>query len=163
MTRILIFLLLITGIGAQAQADSLQQQINRQVWRNFVNAYNSYNTDAFMAVHSKDLARVLRDGEVIVGFDAYRKNIEQSNRENKRANRKQELQLRFTQRIATADRAFETGYFKVEFSEADGRTSSFYGRFHVLLKKEKNVWKITMDADANENTTEEIFLKGKTW
>ena len=35
------------------------------------------------------------------------------------------------------------------------------GKFHVLMRKEKDVWKILMDADTSEGANEETFNKAK--
>jgi hypothetical protein len=42
-----------------------------------------------------------------------------------------------------------------------GEQRNGLGEFHVLLRKENGVWKILMDADANEKTDETVFLSGQ--
>jgi hypothetical protein len=70
--------------------------------------------------------------------------------------------LRFIQRIAANGKAFEVGYYKTtSVDTTNGKTRIGYGKFHVLLRKENNIWKILMDEDANENTTEAVFQTGK--
>jgi ketosteroid isomerase-like protein len=60
------------------------------------------------------------------------------------------LDLRFTERIANAATAIDIGIFKVTVNRKDGSTQSFYGRFHVVLRKENGVWKILVDMDSSE-------------
>ena len=87
--------------------------------------------------------------------------MEQGNESTKRSNQKRTLELRFIQRIAENDKAFEVGYYKFTGIQADGKTRNGYGKFHVLLRRENGIWKIVMDADASEKTNESIFLSGQ--
>lgn len=147
---------------AFSQSDSLQQQINKQVWKPFIEAFNNLDTEAFMAVHSKEMSRVIQDGKLIYGYDRYYNEMKQGNENVKKGNQKRTLDLRFTQRIAANDKAFEVGYYKFTSIQPDGSTRNGYGKFHVLLRKENNTWKILMDADASEKTDERIFMSGES-
>jgi len=70
--------------------------------------------------------------------------------------------MRFTERIANENIAFETGIYKTTYLEPDGTNESHYGIFQVALKKINGIWKITMDADSNYGETigEGDFLNG---
>ena len=142
---------------AYSQADSLQQHINQQVWKPFIQSFNNLDTKGFMAVHSREMTRVIQDGNTIYGYDRYYKETEAGNESTRKSNRKRTLELRFTQRIAANDRAFEVGYYKFTSIQPDGTTRNGYGKFHVLLRKENGTWKIFMDADASEKTDEAVF------
>lgn len=162
--RIAIALVLIAanGLWAQTQpSENFQKEINEQVWKPFIQYFNANDQEHLAQVHSKDMARVLQDDNRILGAAEYFK--EPSEAQKKRlANQKVSLELRFTQRIANANKAFEVGYYKMTVTNvATGASRSSYGKFHVLLGKENNTWKILMDADAYENTDEAIFLTGK--
>lgn len=144
-----------------AQADSLQKQINQQVWKPFINAFNNNDDKGFSEVHSKDIIRVEQDNGRIIGFAEYFKQLTDAQLQ-KRKEWKKNIELRFIQRIASDGKAFEVGYYKTSMENTvTGKKHVGYGKFHVLLRKENGVWKILMDADANEKTTEEIFLTGK--
>lgn len=143
-----------------SQTDSLQLQINEQVWKPFMKSFNSGDTEGFKAVHSKEVIRVVQDDNQIFGYEQYFPEKKQ-NKESNQLKRKSTLELRFIQRITSPDRAFEIGYFKTTFTKPDGTSQYDYGKFHVLLRKENGTWKILMDADANEKTTEAIFQAGK--
>ena len=146
---------------AFSQADSLQQQINQQVWKPFIQSFNDLDTKGFLAVHSKEMTRVIQDGNMIYGYDWYFKETERGNESTKQSNRKRTLELRFTQRIAANGRGFEVGYYKFTSIEPDGTKRNGYGKFHVLLRKEDGTWKILMDADASEKTNEAIFQSAR--
>ena len=95
-----------------AQADSLQKQINQQVWKPFIQSFNNLDTKGFMSVHSKEMTRVIQDGNAIYGYDRYYRETERGNESTKKSNRKRTIELRFIQRIAAHDKAFEVGYYK---------------------------------------------------
>ena len=152
--------MILTQVGF-SQSDSLQQKINEQVWKPFIQAFNNLDTRAFMAVHSKDMTRVIQDGNMIYGYERYNSENERGNESTKKANRRRTIELRFIQRIAANDKAFEIGYYKYTGIQPDGSSHIGYGKFHVLHRKEGGTWKILMDADASEKTNEAIFLSGK--
>ena len=158
---VLYLILIFVSTSGYPQADSLQKQIDAQVWKPFIKSFNELDTKGFMAVHSSDMTRVIQDGNAIFGYEQYYLQNEQGNQQTEKSNRKRTLELRFSQRIAGNDRAFEIGYYKFTSFQPDGTSRKGYGKFHVLLRKESGVWKILMDADASENTTEAIFLSGK--
>ena len=162
ITRIIVFILILAfHSSAKAQADSLQKQINEQVWRPFVESFGSLDVKGFMAVHSKEMTRVIQDANLIYGYERYFQETERGNEAAKKSNRKQTLELRFIQRIAAADKAFEVGYYKYTGIQPDGSSRYGYGKFHVLLRRENGTWKILMDADASEKTNEAIFQSAK--
>jgi hypothetical protein len=159
---IALVLVAVNGLWAQTQqSGNIQKEINEQVWKPFIQYFNVHDQEHFAQVHSKDVARVQQDGNRILGAAEYFK--EPTETEKKRfANQKVSLELRFVQRIANDSKAFEVGYYKTTVTNiATGGSRSSYGKFHVLLGKENNTWKILMDADAHENTDEAIFLTGK--
>ena len=51
--------------------------------------------------------------------------------------------------IATAGR----GFYEFTITDAAGRKTKIYSRFHTFLKKEGGKWKIVMDYDSNERGT----------
>jgi len=146
---------------AYAQADSLQQQINQQVWKPFIQSFNNLDTKGFMSVHSKEMTRVIQDGNTLYGYDRYYRETEQGNQSTIKANRKRTIELRFTRRIASYNKAFEVGYYKFTSVQPDGTSRNGYGKFHVLLRRENGTWKILMDADASEKTDEATFQSAK--
>jgi ketosteroid isomerase-like protein len=158
MLRFLLVCFAWTILTASAQTDSLQRQINEHVWKPFIQAFKEQNTEQFMSVHSRSLARVDQDGKKITGYEKYYSNNQRNNAASKEKRRKVSIELRFTQRIASSDKAFEVGYYKFTSTSTDGKVHNGYGKFHVLLQKENGTWKIVMDADTNEGATEEAFL-----
>ena len=153
-----LLLLLVTNV-LFAQSDTVLKEINRQVWKPFIESFNNLDTEGFMAVHSKDMTRVIQDGKKIYGFEQYAREMKSSDANTKKGNRKRLIEFRFIQRIASNDKGFEVGYYKSTTIRPDGTSNTGYGKFHVLLRKENGIWKILMDADASEKTDEAVFQK----
>ena len=154
-------LLCMTSFSVMAQTGDLQKEINDQVWKPFIKSFNERDNATFRSVHSKDVVRVEQDSKRIFGYDQYFRELPDSI-QAKRAVWKNNIELRFIQRIAAGDKAFEVGYYKSQSkNSATGEIRTGYGKFHVLLRKENGVWKIMMDADTGENMNETVFLSGQ--
>jgi len=161
MKTLITSLFILIAVVALPQSDSLQRQINEQVWKPFIKGFSTSNNELFSSVHSKDVMRVMQDNENIIGYEEYFRPVPDSIKA-KWGKWKQQIELRFIQRIAAGDKAFETGYYKTtSTNEETNEIRTGYGKFHVLLRKENNVWKILMDAYAYENTDEKVFLSAK--
>jgi len=153
-----ISLMIFFSITAFSQQNGWQKEINEQVWKPFISAFNNRDDDAFSAVHSKEVFRVSQDDNRIFGYNEYFKEIPDSEKARWK-DWKRNIELRFLQRIASGDKAFEVGYYKSSNTNTvTGEKRTAYGKFHVLLRKENGTWKILMDADANEKTDEAIFM-----
>jgi ketosteroid isomerase-like protein len=158
---IIVFLSFLSNTFAQ---NTIQKEIDDQVWKPFTEAITTQNVEKFLSVHSKDVVRVERDSKKILSYDQYKSNVEkgwpgwkESIAKNKT---KYSFELRFTERLGNENTAYEVGYFKNESTNADGQVRKSFGKFHVVLRKEDGVWKILVDSDSNEgkSITEEMFL-----
>jgi ketosteroid isomerase-like protein len=150
----LLFAILLVPALSSAQAD-IQKAINDQVWKPFIQNFNSGNTEGFMAVHSKDLVRVPRDSKKLSDFAQYKKQLEYNGKSAKRT-----IELRFTERITGDNKASEVGIYKTTVTTPQGEIKTHYGKFLVILRKENGTWKILVDTDSSEGgtITEEAFL-----
>jgi ketosteroid isomerase-like protein len=143
-----------------AFAQNIQKEINEQVWKPFVQTFSNDDHAGFEAVHSKEIIRVLQDNGQIWGHAQYfppRKETAPAARQNNKKN----IELRFIQRIAGNDKAFEVGYYRTRVTNADGTVRDMYGKFHVVLRKENGLWKILVDADSNKGASKEDFEKAE--
>jgi ketosteroid isomerase-like protein len=140
-----------------------QKEINDQVWKPFTEAIMTQNHQAFIALHSKDVIRVERNGKKVLTHDDYKKGMEENWPRWKDSMSKNggtyTFELRFSERLSNGTQAYEVGYFKNTVVDKHGKKSESYGRFHVALRKENGVWKILVDSDSNEGgtITEEMF------
>ena len=149
-------LLLILNIIVEAQVN-YQKEINEQVWKPFIETFSNNNQEGFKAVHSKDIIRVMQDDKTIWGYDQYFP--AQKTNTGDWSKYKKSIELRFIQRIAGNDKAFEVGYYNTRTIAPDGKQHSSFGKFHVVLRKENGVWKILVDADSGKEASEEEFKK----
>jgi hypothetical protein len=159
MKQVPTFLLLVFFAYQQveAQQKEMVKEINEQVWKPFIRSFTIGDDEGFKAVHSKEVIRVLQDAKDIFGYDRYFQKQPDSLKA-KWGNWKKDIELRFIQRIAGNDKAFDIGYYKTtSVNQQSGEVRKSIGKFHVLLRKERGVWKILMDADTSEGASEELF------
>ncbi len=159
-----IFLLLSYGwLAIVSPAQDTVTEINSQVWRPFIETFNQYESDKFLNLHSNDLVRSARDGKQVLTWDQYLQETRRGETADKKRGNKRTLALRFTERLSNGTQAIDVGVYKTEYTLANGTTEAYYGRFHVVMRKEKNQWKILVDMDSSENGTigEKDFLAAK--
>lgn len=158
MKKLLLFFLLCCVINVLAQDQ--REEINEQVWIPFIKTFNERDTKGFISLHSKDAVRSPRDSKMVWNRNEYFRQQEKGDTQGKKSGTDRQLELRFTERIANDDLAIEVGIYKTTSINPDGLARSFYGRFHVVLRKENGVWKILVDTDSSENNsiTEKDFL-----
>jgi len=61
-----------------SQTGSFQKEIDEQVWKPFIKAFNSDDNDGFRAVHSREIIRVVQDDNRLLGYDEYFKKVPDS-------------------------------------------------------------------------------------
>src|SRR5258708_19529393 len=106
-----------------------------------------------MAVQFKDVVRASRDDGRVMGYEEYTK-VTASGNHNVKINKFQKkLELRFTERWINHDLAYEVGIYKGQTIKPSGNNTVFYGKFQVVLRQEKAVWKILVDSDSSEGVT----------
>ncbi len=149
--------------GATVLGQDLQKEINTQVWEPFISSFSNFQSEAFLSVHSKDVVRSPRDAKRIFHGQQYLEMQKRGDDRAKKEGRKRSIELRFTERIAENDLAIDVGIYKTTDTDPSGQQQSYYGRFHVVLRKEDGRWKILVDTDSTENNTigEKDFLAAK--
>lgn len=148
---------LLSTVTVIAQSGNAQKEINDQVWKPFIKSFAEMDTDKFMSVHSKEVIRATQDDNKLMNYNEYATATRGWDEGAKKSNRKRDIELRFTHRIASADKALEIGYYKTTNYNSNGSSRSFYGKFHVTLRKENGQWKITLDTDTSKDVTEAQF------
>lgn len=149
----LILLFIVLGISLVGYSQDAQKQINDQVWKPFITTFSNHDTKGFMAVHSHDLVRAPRDSKTVWNFEQYKKQNEEGDKRSTQQKTKRTIELRFLERMANESQAFEVGIYKTTVINAQGESRSFYGKFHVVLRKENGTWKILVDSDSSEGGT----------
>lgn len=160
MKVILVSILLILSVNAYSQNQI--EAINKDVWFNFMQAYQDLDASLFNQIHTDDVLRIPEEsGNMMIGQEYKDANLENFNRWNL-AQVKQRIQFSFISRIQKGNWAYETGIYKL-IRYTDSGSQSYYGKFHVTLKKISGVWKIFIDSDSSDGGTigEEDFNRGK--
>lgn len=154
-------LTLIFAFTVNGQENAEQEQINKDVWYNFMQAYQDLDASLFNQIHTDDVLRTVNDGgRMYIGREYKDKNLEVFNNWNaQRINQK--IEFSFISRVQKGEFAYEIGIYKLTRKRGTN-SSSAYGKFHVILKKEDGIWRIMSDADSSENGTisETDFTKG---
>ncbi|SKC78626.1 YybH family protein [Ohtaekwangia koreensis] len=161
MKKWIVFLFIVISFAGYSQ--EIQKQINEQVWEPFITSFSNHDTQGFMSVHSQDLIRTPRDSKTLLSFDQYKKQNTEGDNKALQQKTKRSIELHFLERIANENQAYEVGVYKTTVINAQGESRSFYGKFHVVLRKENGIWKILVDSDSSEGGTisEKDFNNGK--
>lgn len=132
---------------AQSPDSVTLKMLDEQIWRPFIKYYNAFDAENFNKIHTKDVLRGgpwgLRVGEEY--FEGNRKN----DKIEKEAGEKRQIAFRFEHRVTKGSVAYEVGYYRVKALRS-GKEIIFYGRFDVVSKKVKGVWKIAQDWDVDD-------------
>jgi len=170
MKKVKIFLSYFFGliIISNVDAQTIQSQIDNEVWKPFIKAIDNQNLEDYFSLHSKDIIRADGRMKKLFGWDDYKleiingwKDFNLFKEKNKIKNAS--FDLRFLARIANDNLAYEVGYFKSEVTTETGEIKKGFGKFHVVLRKEDGKWKILVDQDSIEEVkiTEEDYLKAE--
>lgn len=146
-------LLLFCNAVVCAANDSVQRQIDADVWVPLFAASDKFDADGFLAVQSKDLVRVSVDTNEVYGLDRYKSEIRAGFKRARERGIVRKSEIRFLQRVTSANLAYETGYFRSESIPANGEVRVRYTRFEFVLRKEGGRWKILVDKDTAEKNT----------
>ena len=143
---------------AQIQNYDHSEEIDNQLWKTFVKAYSSKDTEAYLSIHAKDMLRITKSG--IRQGEEFTESIRRSFARKDQP--KRTIEFKFEHRVHGKDIAYEVGYFKVTYFR-DGKEEDYFGRFSVVLRKEDNRWRIAQDWDIDRINgvpiTEEDYLK----
>lgn len=130
-----------------------QEQINKDVWYNFMQAYHDLDASLFNQIHTDDVIRVIADQEsMLIGSEYKDRNLEVFNRWNSQK-LEQRISFSFISRSIKENWAYEIGIYKLTRFNQLGEPQEYYGKFNVTLQKTEGTWKIKIDADTNENGT----------
>lgn len=154
-----IGLVALTTNSLFSQDTNLFKEINTQVWENFEKAFASNDVELLLSIHSTNIIRIPADKQVVVTGQEYFNSQVKSFQWVTENNYQTEINLRFTERICNNEIASEIGIYKYKVVDNENEIRYYYGKFHVLLEKKNDSWKILMDYDNSENNsiTEEHF------
>ncbi|TGV01663.1 YybH family protein [Flavivirga rizhaonensis] len=149
LSACIISLLLLFSNKAISQNINDLKEINTQIWSNFSKSFETLDYELFESLHSKDLIRVNGgDYKSIRNKEAYLEGYKSRWRNPVLS---QSISFRFLERICKDDMASERGVYKFTINPRTENQKIYYGKFHVILRKEDNLWKILIDYDSSEN------------
>ncbi len=117
------------------------------MWSKFAQAFDVLDYQSIAEIHTKDLIRI-PGGNQLLDYDNYILTYKIDFEQAKKTKAKRAISFRFFERIHNDSIASEKGVYEVVMGN-----QTYYGKFHVLLKKENGDWKIFMDYDSNEGGT----------
>lgn len=145
MMKICFLLLLPCFVSAQ---DSLfQADIDKQIWIPFAASYASFDAETFNSIHSDDMIRI--SSTQIRDAHTYKEGNTKWFAKSKDSGMTRSIEFKFDNRVANDSIAHETGYYKVTNIDSNQIQNHYYARFHVVLKKEMDTWKIVQDWDSD--------------
>jgi ketosteroid isomerase-like protein len=135
------------------QDPALLQELNRDIWLPFTEAYAALDADKYLGLHSKDFIRGEGDRKLMLDLEGYSTEVRRFFANMQRRGDKPDIQFRFLERFASAQFASERGIYQFTMAQTEGEPRKYYGKFHVFSRKEGGTWKILVDYDSNENGT----------
>lgn len=144
--RFLLLLLLCSSLTLTAQTDvkSIQNEIDKSIWRPFQQAFETLDATALNATYAEKTLRVTPQG--IDTKDAFKTGNIERFKASKERNVSIKLDFWFDSRFTNEETSYEVGFYRIASTE-NGQTNNSYGQFHIVLKKLNGQWKITQDWD----------------
>lgn len=147
MNKIVSILLLLVGIGLNhaQDHDSIEDQVNKDIWQHFKRSYEARDWQTFNALHTDDVLRA-HDRGIELGQeykDAIKSFYEME------VDHKATIDFVMERRTYKEDVGYEVGFYRVTYSKPGEEDRMSYGRFHVVMNKIEGQWKIAQDWDSN--------------
>jgi len=153
LNKFVFFTLFWVVFTSQSNSQSLNnlKEINK-TWEKFYKAYDSLDYKPMAEIHSKKLVRISA-GKRITDYETYINNYKTRFEKAKNDNIVNNISLRFFERINNDSIASERGIYKLTRINNQAEKQTYYGQFHVILKKESGMWRILMDYDSNKESS----------
>lgn len=127
------------------------KRINEQVWKPFSEAYLQLDAQRYLDLHAVDFLRI-GDGRILTKQQYTEQQIRNFQR-YKQQGITLAIDFRLVERIVNENFASERGIFCTIAHKGTPKEQRYYGKFHVIMRKEQSTWKITMDYDSDERGT----------
>jgi len=139
-------------IPRDAQNTTRLQEINRDIWAPFSEAYAGYDAEKYLGLHTPDFIRANGGKQPAVrNLAGYRENVAGGFERGKTSKRRAEIAFSFFERVAGENLASERGIYRYTAIAQDSSRQHFYGKFHVFHRKVDGRWKIAVDYDSDED------------
>lgn len=148
-----LVLFLNAAISCFSQDTNIFRDINSTVWEKFEVSFETNNAELFNSLHTEDVLRIPAENKTIIYGKEYFNSQIESFGWIKDNGYKTEMELRFIERINYGNFASERGIFKFTVIEPGNIKRQYFGKFHVILEKQGELWKIVVDYDSTEEGT----------
>lgn len=154
------FICFLVSFQSSAQDNDFNKEVNQSIWEKFTLAYENLDTSLYSSLHSEEFIRVSGDTKTIRDKKTYMDGYGNWWQDK---NLKLTISFRFLERINNGETASERGIYKLTVNHNTEKEASYYGAFHVILRKENSLWKLLVDYDSNPNDSigEEAYLKAQ--
>ena len=146
-----------------AAARPFLQEINRDIWLPFSEAYADGDADKYLALHTADFLRAEGGDQQTNDLTGYSAGVRSGFQRGKDQGGRTTIEFRFFERFSNGRTASERGIYRYTYTPPTGQPRQGYGQFHVFSRKENGRWKIVVDYDSDEGGTigEAEFKAGK--
>jgi hypothetical protein len=138
--------LAVTPLDAQApSASQWLLDINRDIWRPFLDGVAANDHHRYLGVRSRDYIRLQADARFFLDYDDYVDDTKAMMARYAARGATVRLDVRFTERITNGVFASERGVMRVVI-DAEGRPGTpSYSYFQTTSRKEDGTWKVLVD------------------
>jgi ketosteroid isomerase-like protein len=129
-------------------------ELNRDIYEPFRAAYRSYDTEAYLALHTPDLIRVGGPQRIVQGYPEMAAEVGPWFADAAARQLRLDIDFRFTERLAGPDVASERGIYRIVVGD-----DVIHGRFHTFSRRVDGRWRMAVDYDSDDNAT----VSGADW
>ncbi len=122
--------------------------LNRDIYEPFSVSYRTYDTEAYLALHTPDLIRVGGPRRVVQGYAEMAAETGPFFADAAARGLRLSIDFRFTERLADGELASKRGIYRIAVGD-----EVFHGRFHTFSRKVDGRWRMAVDYDSDDNAT----------
>jgi ketosteroid isomerase-like protein len=126
------------------------RQLNADIWLPFSQTYAARDAERYLDLHLADFTWVRAQTGEILGLNQYSVDIRDSFARMAAGGITVDVAFRFTERIASSERASERGIFRVSATKPDGPGPVFHSRFHTIARYMSQRWRFVVDYESSE-------------
>lgn len=135
--------------------------VYNDVWLPFMESYRELNIEKFKSIQANDLTKVAIDRNTIQTKAQYFGEIEGFFKQIEQSKRQMDISFSILSTATGKDKIYQTGYYRIglRVSDSESYQPVGYGYFTVVIEKENDRWKLSLDADKKAVINEEEFRK----
>jgi hypothetical protein len=133
------------------------QELRRDIWLPFVEAYANRDVAAFGGLHDPGLIRAEGASGWAGGFDGYVERVGAFFADMTAKGADLRIAFRFAEHVTSGEVASEQGVYQIVMAVPGEKERTFYGRFHTFARKNGGRWRIVVDYDTDRDVEEADF------